>query len=126
MALELAPLCIRVTVVEPGGFRTTFLGNSMTVSPRTIDADAPLREQLLLQPESRNGAQLGNPALGAAAIIKAVTSKKPPRHLLLGSDACQSTMKQLEVFKKEFEAWRELTFSTDIRTANVPSAVLKR
>lgn len=115
LAQELAPFGIGVTIVEPGRFRTNFLGDSLATSPKNIDAYAPLREKMSTQRETGHQSQPGNPALGAAAIIKAVTSEHPPLHLLLGSDAYEAAMKQVHALKSEFEVWKELTFSTDIK-----------
>lgn len=115
LAQELAPFGIALTIVEPGRFRTNFLGDSLATSPKNIDAYASLHEKMSAQRESAHRAQPGDPVLGTTAIIKAVTSEHPPLHLLLGSDAYEAAMKQVHALKSEFEAWKELTFSTDIK-----------
>ena len=91
------------------------MGDSLATSPKNIDAYAPLHEKMSAQRESGYQMQPGDPVLGAVAIIKALTSEHPPLHLLLGSDAYEAAMKQLHSLKSEFEVWKELTFSTDIK-----------
>jgi hypothetical protein len=53
----------------------------------------------------------------AAAIIRAVQADQPPLRLLLGSDAYQLVLAKLDVMRQDFEAWRELTCSTDFPRA---------
>lgn len=62
---------------------------------------------------NNNGKQQGNPARGAEAIINAVTSEKPPLHLLLGGDAYEEATKKLDSLHHEFETWRDVTLSTN-------------
>lgn len=60
-----------------------------------------------------SGTQAGDPVRGATAIIKAVDATEPPLRLLLGSDALQLAQARLETLKKNFDAWTDLTVSTD-------------
>jgi hypothetical protein len=62
---------------------------------------------------ARNGKQPGDPSRAAVAIIKAVTSEKPPLHLLLGRFAYDNATAKTERLQKEFEAWREVTLAAD-------------
>ena len=101
LAQEVAPFGIRVTIVEPGRFRTNFLGDSMVTSSKFIDAYLSLHEKFSTQRKSGHRSQPGDPALGAAAIIQAVTSEHPPLHLLLGSDAYDAAIKQVDALKNE-------------------------
>lgn len=61
----------------------------------------------------RNGNQPGDPVRAAEAIIKAVTSKNPPLRLLLGKFAHEAATAKLDNLRKDFEAWREVTLSSD-------------
>lgn len=84
---EVAPLGIRVTLVEPGNFRTEFAGD-VNMRPATpLDAYrptiAPIEEFLYGQ----NGRQPGDPAKAAQAMIAVVDDANPPRRLVLGADA---------------------------------------
>ncbi len=110
---EVAGLGIFVTAVEPGSFRTDWAGRSMVRAERGIaDYDAvfdPIRRAR----EERNGRQPGDPALAARAILKAVAAKQPPAHLLLGSDANKVVRQKLDALREQFDAWQEITLSTD-------------
>jgi short-subunit dehydrogenase len=99
LAAELEPLGIHVTIVEPGAFRTDFLGRSgVEAAARIADYDATAgktREYFRTQ----TGKQKGDPVRGVAAIIAAVESPAPPKHLLLGSQA-------LTRFRARLEQWQ--------------------
>jgi NAD(P)-dependent dehydrogenase (short-subunit alcohol dehydrogenase family) len=110
LAKEVAPLGIKVTVIEPGGFRTDWAGSSMTTHDvheaygPTVGAMASYREQAVA---------LGDPAKAAQAILKIASVPDPPLRLLLGSDAYQVARAADEASIANDEAWKELTFSTD-------------
>ena len=87
LADEVAPFGIKVTLVEPGNFRTEFAGNA-NMRPRTQlepyrPVIAPIEDFLYGQ----NGRQPGDPAKAAQAMIAIVNDPKPPRRLVLGADA---------------------------------------
>lgn len=87
LADEVAPLGLKVTLVEPGAFRTEFAGDA-NIRPETqLDAYraviAPVEDFLYGQ----NGRQPGDPAKAAEAMIAVVNDPKPPRRLVLGADA---------------------------------------
>jgi NAD(P)-dependent dehydrogenase (short-subunit alcohol dehydrogenase family) len=115
LAQEAKPLGVGVTVVEPGLFRTDFLGGSLSISQSVIPDYVDTVGQRRVWREETNGRQIGDPGLGAEAIVKAVTSAEPPLHLLLGRDAYQRATAKLETIHAEFEKWRDVTCSTDLR-----------
>ena len=80
-----------------------------------IDVYAKTSGALRTWGEKGHGTQRGDPKLGAEAIVNAVTSQYPPLHLLLGPDAYKDTIEHLDAQRREFEAWREVTHSTDIK-----------
>jgi NAD(P)-dependent dehydrogenase (short-subunit alcohol dehydrogenase family) len=84
---ELQPLGISVTVVEPGAFRTDFAGRSLTQSSIVIDDYADTAGKRRKEHDTAHGAQPGDPAKAAKAIIAAVESDESPAFLLLGNDA---------------------------------------
>jgi NAD(P)-dependent dehydrogenase (short-subunit alcohol dehydrogenase family) len=114
LAQEVAPLGIKVTLVEPGAFRTDFLSEH---SIRTHDigiADyAPTAGAALTALENMAGKQIGDPVRAAAAIIKAVRSPEPPLHLVLGSDAFRRTLDKQRRFASELDAWKDVALGTD-------------
>jgi NAD(P)-dependent dehydrogenase (short-subunit alcohol dehydrogenase family) len=113
LAYELKPLGIGVTVVEPGPFRTDFLGGSLAMVKSHIpDYDETAGKTRAYQKEN-DGAQAGDPARGALAIVDAVTGKNPPLHLLLGAVAYQRATAKLDALRSEFEKWKDVTLATD-------------
>ncbi|MGY5780350.1 oxidoreductase [Rhizobium sp. LEGMi135b] len=110
---EVAPLGLKVTIVEPGAFRTNWAGSSMVESPIRIgdyDDTAGKRRQ---STKASSGNQPGDPARAAAAIIKAVEAEVPPLRLLLGAPALDIAYKRLEALKANFDAWKDVTLSAD-------------
>jgi len=113
MANEVAPLGIRVTVVEPGPFRTDFLGGSLATARRRLADYDSTSGQTRASAKQRHGNQPGDPVRCAEAIIKVATSENPPRHLLLGRFAYERATAKLEDLRKEIGAWREVTLGAD-------------
>ena len=114
LSQEVAPLGLRVMVVEPGAFRTDFLsGKSIRHTDRTIDAYDGTSGQVVRKLSAMDGTQAGDPKLGARAIIKAVESPEPPLHLLLGSDALGRARSRIKDLTATFDQWEPVTRSTD-------------
>ncbi len=116
LAVEVAPLGIGVTIVEPGPFRTDFLGGSLAATAKVLPDYKETAGQTRTATSQRNGKQPGDPALAADAIVQAVTSPKPPLHLLLGSFAYERFQTKLAAFKQEMETWREVTVGSDFKS----------
>ncbi len=113
LALEVAPLSIKVIIVEPGPFRTDWAGRSLLESKTVIkDYDSTAGERRR-QSKAGSGKQVGDPVRAGEAIIKAVGSEAPPLHLILGKPALGIARKKLETLKANFDAWEETTLSAD-------------
>ena len=113
LAIECAPLGIRVTLVEPGPFRTDWAGRSIVESGTVIaDYDGTAGERRR-QTRQRSGNQVGDPVRGSAAIIAAVTSENPPLRLLLGGPALDLAYAKLDRLRAEFDAWKDTTLGAD-------------
>ncbi len=113
LAKEVEPLGIRVTIVEPGPFRTDWAGRSLKTPKSAIDdyaATAIARRDGI---RGYSGNQPGDPVRGAAAIIAAVESEKAPLHLLLGKPAYDLFSDKLRAFADELATWREVTLGAD-------------
>jgi len=112
LAKEVGPLGIKVTIIEPGGFRTDFAGSSTTIREGRPEYDSTVGAAARFQREY-NGAQPGDPVRAAAAIIYVAGLDEPPLRLLLGSDAVKS-VEQADLARIEADRkWRDLSVSTD-------------
>lgn len=114
LAGELAPFGIRVTVVEPGGFRTNFAGGSLVLARRQMaEYDGTPAAQPRGMKQHYHGTQQGDPAKAAAAVVAIVDAPQPPVHLVLGPDAVDAARKKLARFGDEITAWEALSTSTN-------------
>lgn len=115
---ELAPLGIRVTVVEPGYFRTDFLdASSVTRSETQIDDYAETSGKTREVAAQKNHQQQGDPKKLAQAMIELVRAENPPLRLPLGTDAVAVIESKNDFVAKELDAWRKLSVSTDFASA---------
>lgn len=112
LAQDVAAFGIKVTVVEPGAFRTNFLTpDSLSLPQQPIAAYQEVRasHEKYLQ---LSGAQAGDPDKAAAAILQVASEAHPPLHLLLGPDAYQRALHKLDTLQQEFQTWQTLTTAT--------------
>lgn len=113
LALEVAPLGIKVTVVEPSGFRTDWAGRSANEAPNEIADYAETADANRRTIRGYSGSQPGDPVRAADAIVKAVESSNPPLHLLLGKAALKGGRYKLDLLRSNFDAWEETTVGAD-------------
>lgn len=113
LAQEVAPLGIRVTIVEPGAFRTDWAGRSMIESETVIEDYAGTAGKRRAATRSVSGNQPGDPARAAAAIIKAYEAEEAPLRLLLGASALKLAYGRLQSLKANFDAWADTSSSAD-------------
>lgn len=113
LAKEVAAFGVRVTVLEPGSFRTDWAGRSMVRSERSIADYDELFEPIRAARQAASGNQLGNPAKAAEAVLAVVEAEKPPVHLVLGSDALRLVASGRAAVTADIESWEELSRSTD-------------
>ena len=112
LAGEVAPFGIRVTIVEPGPFRTDFAGRSMLPStPMAAYAGTPARAARD-RFRDQDGVQPNDPAKGAAAIIAAVRAPAGPLRLPLGEEVVARIRGKLERQLADLESTMALTLST--------------
>ena len=113
LAAEVAPFGIRVLIVEPGAFRTSFNNaNALALSPSLEayeDQVEPVRRGL----SEANGQQPGDPAKAAVAILTALNDPNPPLRLPLGNDAVDAVTAHLDQARIDLHAWEALSRSTD-------------
>ncbi|NUO64291.1 MAG: oxidoreductase [Gemmatimonadaceae bacterium] len=113
LALETEHLGIKVTVVEPSGFRTDWAGRSANEAPTVIADYADTAGKNRANLRGYSGRQPGDPVRAAEAIIKAIESKEPPLHLLLGKAAMRGARWKIDLLQKNFDAWAETTEGAD-------------
>ncbi|MFC6645744.1 oxidoreductase [Granulicella cerasi] len=113
LGAELEPLGIDVTIVEPGPFRTEFLGTSGKKSQKTIADYEQTAGKTRAYMEAQNGKQAGDPQKAVEAMVAAVSAPKSPRHLVLGALAYNRFQQKLTSFQDEMSQWKEVTFGAD-------------
>ncbi|GBR66885.1 oxidoreductase [Gluconobacter kanchanaburiensis] len=113
LAGEVRDLGIRVTLVEPGGFRTEFEGDTIVRPAIRIPDYAPIVGPIEKQLSGNAGRQLGNPEIAASIMVEAVKDNGAPLRLVLGSDAhamwaAASTRTSADILR-----WKDRCLSTD-------------
>ena len=113
LSQEVAPLGIKVLLVEPSAFRTDWAGRSANEAAHSIadyDSTAKARADMI---RGYSGKQPGDPVRAAAAIVKAVEAKNPPLRLLLGKAALAGARTKVEALRKDFEGWAQVSEGAD-------------
>ena len=116
LAGEVEHLGIKITIVEPGGFRTDFAGRSFK-QPENRIAEYVTSERVDKIGEY-DGKQDGDPVKAVAAMIKVVETENPPLRLPLGADAVKGMEEKIESVKKNIDEWREVAVNTAVEEAN--------
>lgn len=112
LAKEVAPLGIRVTSVEPGGFRTDWAGDSMSFAPKVegYENSIGVIEDIL---SSGKFIPMGDPAKAAQVLINLAAHPNPPVHLVLGSEAVAMLEQANAARDAELAEWKPVSISTD-------------
>jgi len=109
---EVEPFGVKVTIIEPGAFRTDWGGTSMTLAPVGPDYDSTVGAMNRYRLET-DGKQPGDPVKAARAILGIVALDNPPLRLLLGKDALTHADQASRSRAEEAATWSHLTTSTD-------------
>ncbi len=113
LALQLAPLGIKVTNIEPSGFRTKWAGESATYTkPKIADYEATAGQNLA-SIQGYSGQQPGDPDRAAQAMYDVVQLENPPVHLPLGKAAVKGAREKFEGLLKELAQYAEVGDSAD-------------
>lgn len=112
LAKEVAPLGIRVTCVEPGGFRTDWAGTSMSYAPEVPGYEETVGARVRMF-QGQSYTPVGDPDRAAQVLVQLVEHPTPPTHLLLGSDAVGLTRHADDARRAELEQWLPVSLSTD-------------
>jgi NAD(P)-dependent dehydrogenase (short-subunit alcohol dehydrogenase family) len=114
LSAEVAPLGIRVLIVEPGAFRTSFGGGAMHRS-RDIGVYAETVGPTRAAVDGMDGTQPGDPAKAAAAILAALNAEKAPLRLALGDDAIDAIRDALDRRRSDLDSWETVSRHTATR-----------
>jgi NAD(P)-dependent dehydrogenase (short-subunit alcohol dehydrogenase family) len=112
LAKEVGPLGIRVTIVEPGGFRTDFAGSSTQISGGRPEYDATVGATARFQ-RHYDGKQPGDPARAAAILLRLADMDDAPLRLVLGRAAVDAAEQNDQQRLDSDRRWRELSVSAD-------------
>jgi NAD(P)-dependent dehydrogenase (short-subunit alcohol dehydrogenase family) len=109
---EVKPLGIKVTIVEPGGFRTDWGGSSMGTSAVGADYEDTVGAMNRFR-ESTVSTWRGDPKRAANILLDLVDLDEPPLRLLLGDGAVRSAEKSSRDRAAEAEQWADVSRSAD-------------
>lgn len=113
LAAELAAFDVRVTLVEPGGFRTGFSGGSLRLAARVMDEYAATPAGKTRASMGRYaGREPGDPAKAALAIIAALQAEQPPLRLVLGADAVGMVRRAAQAVLAQVDEWESVSVAT--------------
>ena len=114
LALEIEPLGMHVTVIEPGPFRTDFLGRSGAEAALRLPDYDGTAGKIRDYKQEQAGKQKGDPVKAIEAIIDVVESPEPPRHLVLGERALTVFRARLDQWKTDLDKYESITLGTDL------------
>ena len=112
LALEVAEHGIAVTIVEPGAFRTEFLGGSIAAAKTQLPAYEKSSGATRAFSAKANGQQPGDPNRAIAVILQAVDATEPPLRLVLGAEAYRRIREKLDKVHADMATWEELATAT--------------
>ncbi|NDG85858.1 MAG: SDR family NAD(P)-dependent oxidoreductase [Proteobacteria bacterium] len=112
LAGELSHFGIKVTLIEPGAFRTDFANRSLHVAPykpEYAEALAVTRKYY----ETIGGQQPGNPVEAAKAMIAVANHPNPPLRLPMGKIALGRIRAKISQYESEIASWEKTILETD-------------
>jgi NAD(P)-dependent dehydrogenase (short-subunit alcohol dehydrogenase family) len=113
LAKEVAPLGLKVTVIEPGPFRTDWAGRSLQQAKHRIADYDQTSGQRIRDVSGRSGQQPGDPRRAAEAILQVAESDQPPLHLVLGRPGLDMVRGKLAALQADLDAWETVTLGAD-------------
>lgn len=112
LAREVAPLGIRVVLVEPGPFRTDFGGRSINDTKSRMPEYAATAGKMREYYQATHGKQVGDPRKAAEAMIQAVESKKDFLRLPLGQATLVGMREKIGNVEKDLALWEQVAINT--------------
>ncbi|WP_165186591.1 SDR family NAD(P)-dependent oxidoreductase [Caulobacter soli] len=105
LAAEVAPLGIKVTIVEPAGYATDWSGPSAKQA-KPIDAYSEARAA---RAKFRSAAIPGDPEASGPAILKVVDAAEPPLRVFFGTAGLPMTKAEYARRIETWEAWNDIS-----------------
>ncbi len=112
LAAEIAPFNIKLTLIEPGAFRTQFANGSLKTAVPMKEYDGILDNTRKLY-QTIGGNQPGDPDKAARIMIELVDHPTPPLRLVLGGIALKRARDKMERFSKEMMDWENTSTNVD-------------
>lgn len=108
---------IKLSCIEPGGFRTDWAGRSMEFGE--IDVPAYDHIDARKNAAARHGTQAGDPAKAAKVFYDLAIMDDPPLRCVVGTDAYSLINKKLEAYGESVKKFEKLSNSTDVDGYNL-------
>jgi NAD(P)-dependent dehydrogenase (short-subunit alcohol dehydrogenase family) len=112
LAKELVPFGIKVTLIEPGPFRTDFRSEKSLRSAPPMEAYADTVGRFRKMLVDTDGKQPGDPRKAAEAMMAVVASSEPPLRLPLGDVCSQAMRAKLAAVSQEMDRWAAVSAAT--------------
>ena len=111
LAAEVAPLGIKITVLEPGGMRTDWAGSSMTIPPISEPYQQTVGQLVTMLRSATGGGEASDPAKVARVIRDLAGRDDAPVRLLLGTDAIAYATAAGQALTESDQQWRAVSES---------------
>ena len=105
LSQQVGPLGIKVTNVEPSGFRTKWAGESATIANTRIDDYQATVGENIRGIQGYSGRQPGDPVRAAHAMYDVAQMENPPLHLPLGKAAVKGARDKFAALTQELEQY---------------------
>lgn len=113
LAQQVGPLGIKVTNIEPSGFRTDWAGRSANIVTTGIEDYQATVGENLKGIQGYSGRQPGDPQRAAQIMYDLVRQENPPLHLPLGKAAVKGARDKFASLVKELESVASIGDSAD-------------
>ncbi len=113
LSAEVKTFGINVTIIEPGPFRTDFMGSSLEMAPALPAYHNTAVTQTRNYCDQSNNTQKGDPLKAAQIIMQLAAMKNPPLRMPLGNIAMDRIHVKLEALKEELTKFEEISRSAD-------------
>jgi NAD(P)-dependent dehydrogenase (short-subunit alcohol dehydrogenase family) len=111
VAQEVAPLGIKVTVLEPGGIRTDWAGSSMNI-PEISEPYKPTVGAVAQMLQTMSGQEQSLPEKIAKIVVELSEEREPPLRLLVGPDAVELAEQAAQALAESDRKWRHVSVTS--------------